>query len=290
MRRYRVTDALGRELSFSAPPRRVVSLVPSETYNVESLGAGELVVGRTDYCQGNHAMQLPSVGGTKSVNIEAVVACQPDLILANQEENSRASIEQLAHHAKIFVSLPRRFDDGISHLAKLAKILGVESSASVKALVGRGMKVAKLRVPDDDVHGEAAPRLSAFIPIWHDPWMTCNRDTFGADMLAMIGIRNVFGERQRLYPLAADLGKGPAVTVHDRDVRYPRCSMAEIAARNPDLILFPDEPFVFEPQQRAELAAALPNAKQVDVSGKDLFWHGAWSIDAVARLREAIFS
>lgn len=122
----------------------------------------------------------------------------------------------------------------------------------------------------------AAPpvRARAFVPIWMDPLMTMNADTFGADVLAAVGIGNAFDDRLRLYPLAADLGKAAAADPRGRDQRYPRVSIDEVAARAPALVVLPDEPHAFSPADRAALAAAVPGARQVDVSGRDLFWYG----------------
>lgn len=278
MSRYRILDALGRELSFVSPPRRVVSLVPSDTYTIEAIGAGAALVGRTDYCIGATAARLPSVGGTKNVNVEAVLACAPDLVVANQEENPRTVLEQLAQHTKVLVSLPRRFDDGLAHVARLARIFGTARDVNVKALISRGMAVGKSR-------NDGASGPGVFFPIWREPWMTCNGDTFGSDMLALAGARNIFADRLRLYPLAADLGKAPAQDATGRDERYPRVTLAEVLRRAPSVILLPDEPYAFGAAEAAELAAALPGVPQRAVDGKDLFWSGAWAIDAVARLR-----
>src|ERR1700694_1146059 len=85
----RVFDDRQRELLFIRPPRRIVSLVPSDTLNVQTLGG--TLVGRTRYCEAD----APVVGGTKDVDVEAVAKLEPDLILANQEENSRVHLEEL---------------------------------------------------------------------------------------------------------------------------------------------------------------------------------------------------
>jgi len=252
---------------------------------VEAVGAGSALVGRTDYCHGALAAGLPSVGGTKNVSVEAVLALAPDLVIANQEENSRVVLEQLAQQTKVLVSLPRRFDDGLAHVAKLARIFGTVTDANVKALIMQGMELGRSR----DV-AAAADGLAAFLPIWRDPWMTCNADTFGSDMLAMAGLRNVFGDRLRLYPLAADLGKEAPIDATGRDVRYPRVTLDEVAKRAPAVIVLPNEPYDFGASEAAELHGALPAARQVAVDGRDLFWYGAWSIAAVPRLRARLQS
>src|SRR5690349_16332826 len=117
----KVTDDLGRALMFAQPPRRIVSLVPSDTHSVIALGARERLVGRTTYCESPEAHDVAAVGGTKDVDVDAVLALAPDLVIANQEENTRVVLEALAQRAPVLVSLPRRVADGISHLARLAR-------------------------------------------------------------------------------------------------------------------------------------------------------------------------
>jgi hypothetical protein len=118
-----------------------------------------------------------------------------------------------------------------------------------------------------------------------DPLMTINAETYGSDALALAGVRNAFGDRTRLYPLTADLGKGEAIEATGRDIRYPRIRGDEVTARAPSIIVLPDEPHVFSDEDAAALARFAPDARVVRVSGKDLFWSGAWAIDGVPRLR-----
>jgi ABC-type Fe3+-hydroxamate transport system substrate-binding protein len=263
-----VTDDLGRELIFAQPPRRVVSLVPSDTYNVQALGAGDRLVGRTTYCD---AEGVPTVGGTKDVDVDAVLALAPNLVIANQEENTRKALEALAARVPVLVSLPRRVGDGVAHLARLARVLGAGEPA--KALLRKG---AALTAHE--------PARRAFVPIWLDPLMTMNADTYGSDVLAHAGVANAFGDRERLYPLAADLGKQAAVDPGGRDTRYPRVTLDEVRARKPDLVVLPDEPYAFGGADEAVFRDALPGARVVRVSGKDLFWYGAWTIETLDRL------
>ncbi|MGE5184204.1 MAG: helical backbone metal receptor [Acidobacteriota bacterium] len=264
----RLVDDLGRELVFFRPPRRVVSLVPSDTYSVVALGAGDRLVGRTTWCE--HGEGVPTVGGTKDVDVAAVVALAPELVIANQEENSRKALEELAQRAPVLVSLPRTVEQGVAHLARLARIL----EAPDKDVIRRAYALPPPR--------EATRR--AFVPIWMDPLMTMNADTFGSDVLARVGVANAFGDRLRLYPLAADLGKTAPAQAGGRDVRYPRVTLAEVAARGAELVVLPDEPHAFSAADEAQLAAALPSARVVRVSGKDLFWYGAWTLEALERL------
>jgi len=274
----KVTDDLGRALIFPQPPQRVVSLVPSDTHSMVALGVGDRLVGRTTYCE--HGDGLPTVGGTKDVDVEAVLALAPQLVIANQEENTRQALEALAVRVPVLVSLPRRVEDGVAHLARLARILGVETTAKVRDLIKRGYEVARAR--------DGEPTRKAFVPIWMDPLMTLNADTFGSDVLAHAGIANAFGDRLRLYPLAADLGKSAPQDAGGRDVRYPRVSLDEVRTRGADLLVLPDEPHAFTAEDEAVLHAAMPAARVARVSGKDLFWYGAWTIEAIGRLRDQL--
>ena len=120
--------------------------------------------------------------------------------------------------------------------------------------------------------------------------MTVNADTFGSDVLAHVGVANAFGDRLRLYPLAADLGKPAPQDAAGRDVRYPRVTLDEVAARKPDLVILPDEPYAFSADDEQVIRGALPGVRVVRVCGKDLFWYGAWTIDAIDRLAAQLAS
>ena len=271
---HRLTDDLGRTVILPRPPQRIVSLVPSDTHSVIALGALDRLVGRTTYCESPEARGVATVGGTKDADVDAVLALEPDFVIANQEENTRAALEALAQRVPVLVSLPRRVEQGVAHLARLARALGVAEREPARSLIRRGYAL----------HGATATGPRAFIPIWMDPLMTLNADTFGSDVLAHVGIANAFGDRLRLYPLAADLGKTAPRDAAGRDVRYPRVTLDEVAARRPELVILPDEPYAFTAADEAVLRAALPGVRVVRVSGKDLFWYGAWTIDALDRL------
>lgn len=273
----KIRDDLGRELLFGRPPERIVSLVPSDTYSVIALGAAERLVGRTRYCVAPEAAAVPIVGGTKDVDVEAVIALEPSLVIANQEENTRPVLEALAAaRIHVLVSLPRTVEQGMGHLARLARILGLQGREPAKSLVRRAYALPP--------PGAVPAGRVAFVPIWLDPLMTLNADTFGSDVLARAGVGNAFGDRLRLYPLAADLGKSSPVDAGQRDIRYPRVTLDEVRARGANLIVLPDEPYAFSAAEEANLAAALPGARVVRVSGQDLFWYGAWTVDAITRL------
>ncbi len=283
-----VFDDMGRKLILPQRLSRVVSLVPSDTETLFDLGVGDRVVGRTRYCvEPVGAVEaIACVGGTKDIDVDALMALSPDLVLANQEENSRANLEALAARgARVFVSFPKRFADALSHVARLAKMLGAEEA-------GRPLLRAAYQLLSSEPSVE---RARVFVPIWRDPLMTFAEHTYAHDILRMAGATNAFADRQRQYPLQADLGLRsplPADQLGLRDRRYPRISEEELVERAPDLILLPDEPHDFTSEDKAYFAALdIPAARTGKIAftcGKDLFWPGSRSIQALPRLRAKI--
>jgi ABC-type Fe3+-hydroxamate transport system substrate-binding protein len=294
MATVRIFDDRKRTLEFQRSPRRVVSLVPSDTYNVAALGCGDALVGRTDWCElpNELVMRLPSVGGTKNPRVDDICNLSPDLVLANQEENTRGDLEELVRRGiRVYVAFPKRVADGLGHLAKLARMFDVEADPSVIALLKRGYEALRTAT---DANARAVP-VKTFCPIWMKPLMTINGDTFISDMLELSGAENVFAGRARRYPLAADLGTAPPLPpdkVGDRDVRYPRVTLEEVVARAPEIVLLPDEPHPFTDEdadvfRRLEIPAAR-FGRIVRAEGKDLCWYGARSVDGIARLRSLV--
>jgi ABC-type Fe3+-hydroxamate transport system substrate-binding protein len=271
MQALRIRDDRDRELVFLRPPQRIVSLVPSDTYNVKALGAR--VVGRTRYC--TDFPEAAVVGGTKDVDVDAVGRLEPDLILANQEENSRNHLEELARIGlPVLVAFPKTVIEGLSHLARLAKILRAEA----RDLLRRGYAEAE-KPP-------AGRPKRVFVPIWMEPLMTVNAHTFISDALRLAGGENVFGDRERRFPLAAELGQAIPKPSGTRDTRYPRVTIDEVRERKPELILLPDEPHPFTASDARAFADL--GAKVVFCSGRDLCWPGAQSVEGLPRLRALV--
>lgn len=285
-----VKDDRGRELSFTGPPRRVVSLVPSDTLNVAAIGAGEALVGRTDYCDDPATLvqTVPTVGGTKNPNLEAVCDLRPDLVLANQEENTRGDLEELIRRGlRVLIVFPKTVAEGLHTLARLVRIFSLEREAKpiIKAAYDalRGVESTTL-----------SPRVRVFCPIWMDPLMTIHGDTFISDMLRLCGADNVFRDRTRRYPLSADVRTGkplPPEKVEGRDVRYPRVSFEEVRLANPELVLLPDEPHPFSEEDANVFRKLLPHLRPdrvVRTKGKDLCWYGAQSVEGIGRVRRLV--
>jgi ABC-type Fe3+-hydroxamate transport system substrate-binding protein len=288
----RIRDDVGRELLLPQPPRRVVSLVPSDTLTLFDLGAGARVVGRTRFCvDPPEAADVALCGGTKDTDVEAVMALEPDLVIANKEENARGPVEALMRRgAPVFVCFPRTASAGVAHMARLARMLSIEGEDRARETVRRGYQAVQQALAA--VRG---PRISAFLPIWMDPLMTVGADTFASNMLELAGADNVFADRARRYPLAADLGLRnalPPEQVGERDTRYPRITLEELASRAPEAVLMPDEPHPFgDADAEVFRAQPIPAAARGNVrfcDGKDLFWYGSRTADALPRLVELI--
>jgi hypothetical protein len=284
-----VVDAIGRQVSLRQPPERIVSLVPSETVSVADLAGVERLVGRTDYCvePAGAVESIRSVGGTKGFDIEAVQTLRPDLVLANKEENSRPLVQALIEAGlTVHVSFPCTVDGSLRYLETLCTLLGIDPDASGAV---RACRQAVQRAQS----AEKITPLPVFVPIWRDPWMTFDAGAYASDILRLCGASNVFADRLRLYPLAADLGEASpwgTERIEGRDTRYPRIRLEEVAERGARAVLLPDEPYAFDEDDAVVFAELDPSRPLIVdfVDGKDLFWYGARMTGAIGRLTDRI--
>lgn len=291
-----VYDDRDRLLTFPAIPKRVVSLVPSDTFTLAALGCGEALVGRTDYCElpADLVAKVPSIGGTKNPRVDDILALSPDLVLANQEENTKGDLEALVQAGvRVFLAFPKRMADGLSLIARYARVFRVESDPRVRDLLKRGYAAIR----EAEAHRSQTIPLRTFCPIWMKPLMTVNGDTFMSDMLDLAGAANVFADRERRYPLAADLGKAKPLenaAVGGRDTRYPRVTLEEVALRAPELVILPDEPHPFTEADAAVFRdLPIPASSRgaiVPTQGKDICWYGAYSVEGLPRLSALVKS
>jgi ABC-type Fe3+-hydroxamate transport system substrate-binding protein len=247
------------------PPERIVCLVPSLTESLFSLGLGGRVVGVTDYCVHPPAALagMPRVGGTKTPDLDAIAALAPDLVIANREENRRRDVERLrAAGIPVWVTYPRTVREGARLLASMAALgASPEAVARVVEPVQRAVAAA------EEARGGGGPRV--FCPIWRRPWMAVGGDTYAHDLITLCGGVNVFGGSSQR--------------------RYPRVREEEILAAAPELILLPDEPYAFGPQDAADLRAwPVPAARSGRIhliDGTLVSWYGARISRAIATLR-----
>lgn len=278
-----------------ALPRRVVSLVPSLTESLFDLGLGGYLVGVTDYCiyPAESVRELPRLGGTKNPDVTAIIHSRPDLVLANQEENTPAAIHALREAGiPVWLTFPRTVTDTLEMLREMAT--GFQSPAALASVRALEQAVDWARAAID-----AREKVRYFCPIWQDSsaglpawWMTFNDATYCADVLALFGGENIFAQRQRRYPLAADLGRAEAEPAGERDTRYPRVMREEVLAAGPQCILLPSEPFVYTTEHRSallEIFADTPAAQTGRVQcfdGTLITWCGTRLAKAIQQLPE----
>lgn len=268
------------EAPVSAPPRRVVSLVPSITESLFDLNLGSRLVAVTDYCiyPAAGVARLPKIGGVKNPDVERVIAFRPDLVIANAEENRREDVEALrAAGIPVWVTFPRTVREAFNLLWTIMHVFDEPSMVE---------RVRAMEWVCDWLERMSAARETScrvFVPIWLDPLMTFNADTYTHDLLRVCGATNVFAERERLYPLKADLGQSAPYAPDDprvqgRDTRYPRVTFEEVVAAQPDVILLPSEPYAFDSSHVVLFSVLdVPAARQnriVPVDGSLLTWHG----------------
>jgi len=235
---------------------RIVSLVPSLTELVWWFGFGEALVGRTTFCvePAGEIERVPRLGGTKNPKIDRIIELQPDLVLANKEENRREDVEALqAAGLEVLVTDPNTVPEAVAMIRDLGKRLGCRAKANVLAAAIE----AELAVP------APARRPRVFVPIWREPLLALGSASYGHDLLERAGAENIFADRSR----------------------YPAVTREEVEARRPDLILLPDEPYPFGETDAAAWSAVAP-ARVVD--GKLLWWYGPRIPTALRTLRELI--
>jgi ABC-type Fe3+-hydroxamate transport system substrate-binding protein len=238
-----VTDDRGTAF-LGAPPRRVVSLVPSLTEAIAATEPG-LLVGATDWCTHPPGLDVARVGGTRWPDVARVLGLRPDLVVANAEENREEDVAALrAAGVAVWVSAPATVAQALDSLTRMCAALDRPDPEWL--LQARAGWADPPRVPEVD----------AVVPIWRRPWMVLGRDTFAGDLLARLGVRNVFAGHTD---------------------RYPRLGADEPGIVPAELVVFPDEPYAFSADDGPE---AWPQARPVFVSGRHLTWYGPSLVEA----------
>ncbi|WP_405142116.1 helical backbone metal receptor [Sphaerisporangium sp. NBC_01403] len=248
-------DDLGLPVPLPDEIRRVVSLVPSLTESVAATAPG-LLVGATNWCSHPAGLDVTRVRGTKNPDVDAIVALRPDLVLANEEENRVPDLDALrAAGVPVWVTVIRTLDDALASLRRtLVTAMGLPEP--------RWLSDAGRAWSADLAEGGQ----SAVIPVWRKPWMVVGRDTFAGDLLQRLGVRN-------LYAAHAE--------------RYPRIPLPELLAARPDLVVLPDEPYRFTPDDGPGFFPGVPAAL---VSGRHLTWYGPSLAEAPRVLKDALAS
>jgi len=243
------TDDLGNQVLVPAAVHRVVSLVPSLTETVASLDPG-LIAGATAWC--SHPAELPvsRVGGTKNPDIDKIIEMAPDVVLANEEENRAPDLDELrAAGLAVWVTKIRDLPGALRSLRRMITFACRQPSPAWLDAADRAWR----RLP-------GGPTGAAVIPIWRRPWMVVGSDTFASDLLARLGVTNVYG---------------------GHNDRYPRVGIDELRSAGADLVVLPDEPYRFTASDGPE---AFPGSRTALVSGRHLTWYGPSLVEAPAVL------
>jgi ABC-type Fe3+-hydroxamate transport system substrate-binding protein len=255
------TDALGQRFA-AAPDARIVSLVPSLTETLVDLGLRERVVGRTGFCIHPRAAvrDIPKVGGTKDVRLDAVRALAPTHVIVNIDENEAPTVEALRGFVpNVVVTHPNAPADNVALYRLLGGIFGREQAAEALC--------ARLQQQLDAVAAEPWPPEAVLYLIWQDPWMTVAGDTYIARTLAAVGW-------QVPFPPGGERGAA----------RYPQIADLDAAVSRIGRVLLSTEPFSFREPHAEQLRARWPG-KPVDlIDGEWTSWYGSRAIDGLARL------
>jgi ABC-type Fe3+-hydroxamate transport system substrate-binding protein len=230
-------------------PRRIISLVPSQTELLYDLGLEARVAGITKFCV--HPPEWKSskviVGGTKNVDHDLVDSLKPDLILANKEENTKDDVELLSRKYRVWVSDVATIDDAYEMMSSIGELTGTLRDAEE---IKHKIQLSFSALP-------AFKQKRTLYLIWKKPWMTVGIDTFIHSMMKVSGFGNVI------------VG-----------TRYPKLSDEEIRSLGPEVVLLSSEPYPFKDQHVEEIQRMLPAAKVILADGEMFSWYGS-------RMREA---
>ncbi len=236
------------------PPRRVISLVPSLTESLFDLDLGDRLIAVTEYCTrpAEHIAALPKVGGPKSPDVARIVALAPHLVLMSEDENRLEDAQALAEAGlRLWVTRPRSVQDALNLLWALMEVF------EHPRMIPRVREIERARDYTFAAAEALRERVRVFVPVWRDPWMTFNRDTYAHDVLHTCGGANAFAEHAE---------------------RYPKIALEDVVAAQPEVVLLPSEPYHFTEADAATFRAleipAAKNGRIHLVDGSLLSWYG----------------
>jgi len=238
-------DQLNREVSLPQTPKRIISIVPSQTELLFYLGLDEQVVGITKFCTHPHdkVKNKAKIGGTKQLNIQLIRELQPDLIIANKEENERSQVEALMDICPVWISDIHNLHDALNMTRSVGEITGKRAEADLLC--------NKISAAFNKLNKNVLNLHVAYL-IWRKPYMAAGKGTFIDSMLQLCGLTNAF----------------------DMD-RYPEVSESMLINVKPDVIMLSSEPYPFNDKHIEEIKILLPHAKIILVDGEMFSWYGS---------------
>ena len=226
-------------------PRRIVSLVPSQTELLFYLGLDKTTIAITKFCvhppEWHFTKKL--IGGTKNIHAQEIKALKPDLIIANKEENIKEQVENLANEFLVWLTDV----DGLQSAYKMIADIGQLTGTMFKA----GMLINDIRQKFSTI--SAHQKINTAYLIWRKPYMTVGGDTFIHQMLYYCGLRNIFGNEKR----------------------YPVVTVEQLKKSACQLLLLSSEPYPFVQKHADELQKQLPHIKIILVDGEFFSWYGS---------------
>jgi len=238
-------DQLNREVNLPSVPKRIISIVPSQTEMLFYLGLNEEVIGITKFCihPADKFSRVTKVGGTKQLNIAKIKELKPDLIIANKEENEKGQIEELMNVCPIWISDISNLNEALDMINKVGELVGRITQA--QALV------SAIKQQFDEFITRPLNLPTAYL-IWRKPYMAAGTATFINSMLQHCGLTNAFTES-----------------------RYPVVNKQMLIDACPDVVLLSSEPYPFAQKHIDEFKFFLPNAKILLVDGEMFSWYGS---------------
>ncbi len=240
------TDQAGKKISIPKTPQRIISLVPSQTELLFDLGLREEVIGITKFCvhPAGWFKTKTRIGGTKQIKADIIHQLQPDLIIANKEENVKEQVEELEKHFPVWTSNVNNLDDAYEMIEQIGLITNKEKRAKE---ITTQIQNNFARLPVND----SRPKTAYLI--WKDPFMTAGGDTFIHSMLEAAGFENIFSDK----------------------TRYPELTIADLQIADCQLLLLSSEPFPFKQKHIEEYQSQLPGTKIILVDGEMFSWYGS---------------
>jgi ABC-type Fe3+-hydroxamate transport system substrate-binding protein len=238
-------DQLNRAVKIPKIPKRIISLVPSQTELLYDLGLGEKVVGITKFCI--HPQEWfktkTRIGGTKDFKADAIRALRPDLIIANKEENTKDGLEELADICPIWISNIKNVDEALGMIRGIGLILDKIDEAE--------KMVSQIQAEREKIINKSVLKECSYL-IWKEPYMTVGGDTFINDLLLHAGFENVYKNLKR----------------------YPSVSLNDLKKNRSEYILLSSEPYPFREKHQLELEK-VTGKKVVLVDGEMFSWYGS---------------
>ena len=243
-------DQIGVEHSFKTTPKRIVSLVPSQTELLYDLGLEEEIVGITKFCV--HPKHLKAtkqiVGGTKQVKYDKIKALQPDIIIANKEENTKEIVEELSKICPVWVTNIITIEDNLQMISDFGKLFNKRTEAQ------KWNDKITFAYNDFQQFIKDKPFRKVAYFIWANPYMVAGKDTFINEMLVLNRFENIYKEKGR----------------------YPEIELEKIRQEgDPEIVFLSSEPFPFKDEHAFEIGRCTHHAKTIFVDGELFSWYGS---------------